>query len=72
MSVGYEFPLRRRGEGDSAVNLSFHVHNLFNNMYYANGWVYRAYFQQEDDWYTEAGIYPQAPANFMIKASYRF
>ena len=72
MSVGYEFPLRRRGEGDSAVNVSFHVHNMFNNMYYANGWVYRAYFQQEDDWYTEAGIYPQAPANFMIKASYRF
>lgn len=68
MSVGYEFPLRKVG----ALGVSFHVHNMFNNMYYADGWVWRAYFQQDDDWYAETGIFPQAPANFMLKISYRF
>ena len=71
MAVGYEFPLRRRGGEESSIGLSFHVHNMFNRMYYANGWVYRAYFQQEDSYYTEEGIYPQAPANFMFKISWR-
>ena len=71
MAVGYEFPLRRRGREGSSIGLSFHVHNMFNRMYYANGWVYRAYFQQEDSYYTEEGIYPQAPANFMFKISWR-
>ena len=71
MAVGYEFPLRRRGGEGSSIGLSFHVHNMFNRMYYANGWVYRAYFQQEDSYYTEEGIYPQAPANFMFKISWR-
>lgn len=71
MAVGYEFPLRRRGGEESSIGLSFHVHNMFNRMYYANGWVYRAYFQQEDSYYTGEGIYPQAPANFMFKISWR-
>lgn len=82
MSVGYEFPLRKRsfagaqddkwGAQDDKISVSFHVHNMFNNMYYADGWVWRAYFQQEDDWYAETGIFPQAPANFMLRISYRF
>ena len=66
-SVGYEFPVK-----GSSLNLSFHVNNLFNNMYYADAWLWRAYFQQEDAYYSEVGIYPQAPANFMFKIGWRF
>lgn len=62
LSVGYE----------SVLSVSFHVHNILNNMYYADGWVWRAYFQQEDTFYSEAGIFPQAPVNFMMKISYSF
>ena len=67
LSVGYEFPVK-----GSSLNLSFHVNNLFNNMYYADAWLWRAYFQQEDAYYSEVGIYPQAPANFMFKIGWRF
>ena len=70
MSLGYDFPLRR--DSDRKISLAFHVNNLFNNMYYANGWVYRAYFEQENDYYVESGIYPQAPANFMLKVGFSF
>ncbi|MBQ8169941.1 MAG: TonB-dependent receptor [Bacteroidales bacterium] len=70
MFLGYDIPLRR--DSDRKISLSFHVNNLFNNMYYANGWVYRAYFEQEDDYYVESGIYPQAPANFMLKIGFSF
>ena len=69
LSIGYDIPLRKDA---GSLGVSFHVNNMFNNMYYADGWVYRAYFQQEDDYYTEAGIYPQAPANYMLKFSFRF
>ena len=69
LSIGYDIPLRKDA---GSLGVSFHVNNMFNNMYYADGWVYRAYFQHEDDYYTEAGIYPQAPANYMLKISFRF
>ena len=68
MSLGYEVPLK----GESSLAFSFHAHNLFNNMYYADAWLWRAYFQQEDTYYSEVGIYPQAPLNFMFKIAYRF
>ena len=63
MSLGYEI---------SSLSFSFHVNNLFNNMYYADAWLWRAYFQQEDAYYSEVGVYPQAPVNFMMKVSWRF
>ncbi len=69
LSIGYDIPLRKDA---GSLGVSFHVNNMFNNMYYADGWVYRAYFQHEDDYYTETGIYPQAPANYMLKISFRF
>ena len=76
LSAGYEFPLRRKSSDPSdntpAVALSFHVNNMFNNMYFADAWVWRAYFHQSDSYYAETGLYPQAPANFMFKLSYRF
>ena len=74
-SLGYEVPIKRSldfADDDSSLSFSLHVNNLFNKMYYADAWLWRAYFKQEDAFYAETGIYPQAPANFMFKVSYRF
>jgi len=67
-AMGYEIPV----SGNSAVSLSFHVNNLFNRMYYADAWLWRAYFQQDDAYISDVGIYPQAPANCMLKVAFRF
>ena len=77
ISAGYEFPLRRRDDisddgSTPSLSLSLHVNNMFNNLYYADAWVWRAYFRDTDSWYSEAGVFPQAPANFMIKISFAF
>ena len=73
LSVGYEVPVGHHPEcSEGSLSFSFHVHNLFNRMYYADAWLWRAYFQQEDAYYSEVGIYPQAPLNMMFKISWRF
>lgn len=73
LSVGYEVPVGRHPEhSEGSLSFSFHVHNLFNRMYYADAWLWRAYFQQEDDYYSEVGIYPQAPLNMMFKVAWNF
>ena len=74
LAIGYEIPIRRlnsQGEG-SVLSLTFHVRNLFNKIYYADAWLWRAYFQQEDTYYSETGIYPQAPLNCMFKVGWSF
>ena len=58
--------------GLTDLTFSLHIHNLFNHKYYADAWLWRAYFQQDDLYYAETGLYPQAPANFMFKVAYRF
>ena len=63
LSLGYEV---------SHFGFSFHINNLFNNLYYADAWLWRAYFQQEDSFYDDIGIYPQAPLNMMFKVSLNF
>ena len=63
LTLGYELP---------HIAFSVHVNNLFNRMYYADAWLWRAYFQQEDAYYAETGIYPQAPLNLMFKVAWRF
>ena len=63
LSAGYELP---------HITFSIHVNNMFNRMYYADAWLWRAYFQQEDTYYAETGIYPQAPINLMFKVGFRF
>ena len=63
LSAGYELP---------HITFSIHVNNMFNHMYYADAWLWRAYFQQEDTYYAETGIYPQAPINLMFKVGFRF
>ena len=79
MAVGYSVPLGRyldfaRDDNakSSSLNFSFHIHNLFNHKYYADAWLWRAYFQQDDLYYAETGLYPQAPMNFMFKVGWNF
>ena len=75
MAVGYSVPLnidRDSTRHDSSIAFSFHIHNLFNHEYYADAWLWRAYFQQEDSFYDDIGIYPQAPLNVMFKVSLNF
>lgn len=73
LSLGCEFPLGRGLTSEkSRIGLSLHVNNVFNNMYYADAWVYRAYFKNEDTYYTQTGIFPQAPLNMMLKISWKF
>ena len=74
LSIGYEIPMYRRSEyaKGSSLSVSFHIHNLFNRYYYADAWLWRAYFRQDDSYYSQVGIYPQAPANWMLKIGWRF
>ena len=51
------------------LGLALYVNNLLNRNYYAYAWVYRAWDGSE---YVEAGLYPQAPRNLMVKLSYGF
>ncbi len=53
------------------LTLSAFINNLFNTLYYADAWVYRAYFRN-GGWYQEEGVFPQAPLNWMLKISYDF
>ena len=77
LSLGWDLPLkslapaRYDNEGGS-LRFSFHVNNLLNNHYYADAWLWRAYFRQEDSFYNDIGIYPQAPANLMFKVAWQF
>ena len=63
LSLGYEI---------SSLSFSFHIHNLLNRKYYADAWLWRAYFQQDDTYYSDIGIYPQAPVNLMFKVKFAF
>ncbi|MBQ9185951.1 MAG: TonB-dependent receptor [Bacteroidales bacterium] len=65
-SLTYELPLPL-----GSLGLGFYVNNLFGKKYYADAWVYRAFFQ-DGGWYQEEGVFPQAPRNFMFKISYKF
>jgi len=67
MAIGYTAPLFRSG-----ITFTFHIHNLFNHEYYADAWLWRAWFRDDDLYYTETGLYPQAPCNFMLSVAYSF
>lgn len=61
------------------MEVSLFVNNLLNLDYYAYAWVYSAW-QGPVDWdgnaqdplYVEAGLYPQAPRNVMVKVAFSF
>lgn len=68
LSVSHEFDL-----DGSALGLSLYVNNLFNNLYYADGWCYKNLVEEDSNAYCYGlGIYPQAPLNFMLKISFCF
>ncbi|MFA6770235.1 MAG: TonB-dependent receptor, partial [Bacteroidales bacterium] len=53
------------------IDIHFFIDNLFDNMYFSNGWVYKAQFTDGSK-YLEEGVYPQAGINFTAKVSLRF
>jgi iron complex outermembrane receptor protein len=64
LTLSHTFPLPT-----GSLGVSLYVNNLLNREYYAYAWVYRAWNGSD---YMEAGLYPQAPRNVMIKLSYSF
>ena len=64
LSLSHSF---RLPTGD--LGLALYVDNLLNLNYYAYAWVSRAWDGGE---YVEAGLYPQAPRNLMVKLTYSF
>ena len=54
------------------LSLGLYVNNLFNNKYYADGWCWKNYMESEGTIVDGIGIYPQAPANYMLKVGWRF
>jgi len=67
LAVSHDFNV-----GGGILGLKAFVNNLFNNMYYADAWVYRARFIKENYNYQEEGVFPQAPVNFMFGVTYSF
>ena len=67
LSVSHTFDLNR-----GSLGLALYVNNLFNNMYYADGWCWKNIIEEDGALVDGIGIYPQAPVNYMLKASYRF
>lgn len=67
LGLSHEFRLKT-----GAIGLGFYVRNLLDREYYSDAWVYRAYFDAENEWYQEEGVFPQAPRNFMFRVSYSF
>ena len=68
LSLSYEVLMR----GDDALQFSFYVNNVLNNMYYADGWCWKNIVEEDGSLVDGIGVYPQAPANWMMKVSYRF
>ena len=64
LSLAHSIPLPT-----GSLGVSLYVNNLLNRAYYAYAWVYRAWEGSE---YTEAGLYPQALRNLMVKLTYSF
>jgi iron complex outermembrane receptor protein len=67
LSLSHEFDLNH-----GILGLSAYVNNLFNNLYYADGWAWNVYNVDTGRMESSPGIYPQSPLNFMLKATYSF
>jgi iron complex outermembrane receptor protein len=59
-------------KGIKNINLQLLVNNIFNNDYIANGWVWRAEFNDGSPEYREDGFFPQAGINFMGRIALEF
>lgn len=67
LSLTHEFSLRH-----GKLGLGVYVNNLLNNMYIADGWCWKNMMESDGSIVDGVGVFPQAPANFMIRASYSF
>ncbi len=67
LSLSHEFSLNH-----GVIGLSGYVNNLFSRLYYAAGWRWEGYTMADDTLSYGIGVYPQPPANFMLKLSYRY
>ena len=68
LSLTHEFDLKH-----GKLGLGAYVNNFINQKYYADGWVWHVFDKKTgQDIAGDMGIFPQAPANFMLKLSYRF
>ena len=67
LSLTHEFSLRH-----GKLGLGAYVNNLLNNMYIADGWCWKNMMESDGSIVDGVGVFPQAPANFMIRASYKF
>jgi iron complex outermembrane receptor protein len=75
LALSYEVPLRKRSFAaaqDDKVRISFFINNLFNNMYYADGWCWKNIVEEDGALIDGIGVYPQAPLNCMLKLSWQF
>jgi len=68
LSMAYDFRIK----GMADATLSLHVINLTSQAYACNGWGYEAHFANGDPTYTEVGLYPVAPRNYLAKFAVRF
>ena len=68
LRVGYKLKVK----GTKGVNFRILANNIFNNSYIANGWVWRAEFNDGSPEYREDGFFPQAGINFMGLISVEF
>ncbi len=62
LSISDTFTLKQ-----GSLNIGLYIGNLLNSRYYADAWVYRAHFRDDDSWYQEEGLFPQAPISCMLQ-----
>ena len=67
-SLTYNFKIKDFAHAE----LGFYINNIFSNSYSCNGWGYEAHFANGDPTYTEKGLYPVAPINYLTKFTVRF
>ena len=80
LAASCSFPLRKRSldfarddnKDKSSIRIAFYVNNVFNNMYYADGWCRKNLVEEDGTVVDGIGVYPQAPLNFMMKVSWQF
>ncbi|MDY0200751.1 MAG: TonB-dependent receptor [Tenuifilaceae bacterium] len=61
LKIGYKLKMR----GTKGINFQLFVNNIFNSNYIANGWVWRAEFNDGSPETRDDGFFPQAGINFM-------
>jgi len=67
-SMTYAFNIKSFANAE----IGFYVNNLFSYQYSCNAWGYEAHFENGDPTYTEKGLYPVAPRNYLAKFTLRF